>query len=325
MIFLNRNRENKILSSLEQILFKIKHRRFKLTKLAVYAILIIVSYEFIYPLIRMLSMAVMSSQDIINPTVDWIPKKLSFSNLVVAARVLEYPKILFNSVWFSGLLAICQTVVSAITGYAFARYDFKFKKLWFFMMLLSFIIPVPLVLIPRVMMFVSVQTGSGMQMIGTPIPQTMLSLTGQGIYSTILILIFYRFFSMIPLSLYEAAAIDGASSWQVFYHVAVRMSLPTIFMVLLLSMVWNWNETYITNTLLRNGIQLLPTQLSLFDSTFPTVVSSVARQGGKAEMKINEAYKMAATLISIAPLLLLYAFVQKRFIEGIESTGITGE
>lgn len=86
------------------------------------------------------------------------------------------------------------------------------------------------------------------------------------------------------------------------------------------SFVWNWNETYITGTLLRNSIELMPSKLGLFNSEF----DSMASAAGSA-FKINEAYKMAATFLSIAPLLVLYAFVQKRFIQGIENTGITGE
>ncbi len=86
------------------------------------------------------------------------------------------------------------------------------------------------------------------------------------------------------------------------------------------SLVWNWNETYITSTLLRSGLQLLPIQLGVFDSEF---ASSIQASGDV--FKINEAYKMSATLISITPLLILYGFVQKRFIQGIENTGITGE
>ena len=125
---------------------------------------------------------------------------------------------------------------------------------------------------------------------------------------------------MIPKVLDEAAMIDGAGSLQVFYHVVIRMSLSTILVVFLFSFVWNWNETYITGTLLRNTIELLPAKLSLFNSEFDSVASAA---GGA--FKLNEAYKMAATFISIASLLLLYSVVQKQFIQGIENTGITGE
>ena len=70
-------------------------------------------------------------------------------------------------------------------------------------------------------------------------------------------------------------------------------------------------------------MELLPAKLSVFDSQFEGAANAATGSGGN--YKINEAYKMAATLISIAPLLVLYGFVQKQFIQGIENTGITGE
>jgi multiple sugar transport system permease protein len=147
-----------------------------------------------------------------------------------------------------------------------------------------------------------------------------MAVLGQGVNSTILILIFQNFFNLIPKSLDEAAMIDGAGPFRVFIHIGLKLSFSTVLVVFLFAFVWNWNETYVTGTLLRSGLQLLPSKLSLFDSEFESAVSS----SGSA-FKLNEAYKMAATFISIAPLLILYSFVQKRFIEGIENTGITGE
>ena len=292
----------------------------KIQKLLIYFVLICISFVFLKPIFGIISKTFMSSADVIDPAVEWLPKKFSIGNLKVAAGVLKINKTLLKSIMFSGLLAICLTVVSALTGYALSRFNFRFKHFWFVMILLAFIIPVPVLMVPRLMMFVSFQEAIKFTLIGTPIPQVLMALLGQGVYSTVLILIFNNFFNMIPHVLDEAAMIDGAGPLKVFYHVVIKMSLSTILVVFLFSFVWNWNETYITGTLLRNSIELLPSKLSLFNSEF----DSMASASGSA-FKINEAYKMAATFISIAPLLVLYAFVQKRFIQGIENTGITGE
>ena len=292
----------------------------RIQKLLIYFVLICISVVFLQPIFRIISKTFMSTADVIDPAVEWLPKKFSLGNLKVAANVLKLSKTLRNSILFSGVLAICQTTVSALTGYALSRFRFRLKNFWFVMILLAFIIPVPVLMIPRLMMFVSFQETIHVSLIGTPIPQVLMALLGQGVYSTVLILIFNNFFNMIPHVLDEAAMIDGAGPLKVFYYVVVRMSLSTILVVFLFSFVWNWNETYITGTLLKNSIELLPSKLSLFNSEF----DSVASASGSA-FKINEAYKMAATFISIAPLLVLYAFVQKRFIQGIENTGITGE
>ena len=116
--------------------------------------------------------------------------------------------------------------------------------------------------------------------------------------------------------------IDGASPRQIFLEIAMKISASTVLVVFLFSFVWNWNETYTTGTLVRSSIQLLPAKLDAFDSAFQTYANAGR---GTAVFRINEAYKMSATIISITPLLILYAFVQKRFIQGIENTGITGE
>lgn len=291
-------------------------------KAGIYFVLICISYIYLEPILHMISMAFMSGKDVIDPSVEWLPKHPSFENLKIAVTVLDIKKTLFNSIWFSSLLAIAQTIVSALTSFALSRYEFRGKRIWFVMILLAFIIPVPLLMIPRLMIFISAQNFLGFNLIGTPIPQILMSITGQGIYSTVLILIFYNFFNLIPHSLDEAAMIDGASPRQVFVEIVMKLSSTTVLVVFLFSLVWNWNETYMTGTLVRSSIALLPAKLNIFDSVFQAYANSGP---SSAEFRINEAYKMAATLISITPLLILYSFVQKQFIQGIENTGITGE
>lgn len=287
-----------------------------ISNVVIYALLISISYVYLFPLFKIISLTFMSQADIINQEVDWIPTSLDFGNIRVAYNVLGGWTTIFNSVWVSLLFALAQTFVSALTGFAFARYEFRFKRFWFSMVLISFIIPVPVLLAPRIMMFSTFQNTLGVQMFGSIIPQFLMSITGQGINSAILILIFYNFFRVIPISLDEAAKIDGATSVQILWHIIIKMSIPAITIVMLFSFVWNWNETYLTGIFIKDSIALLPMRLSAFDGLF-------AARGG--DNLLSEAYKMAATFFSINPLLIIYLFAQKQFIEGIENTGITGE
>ncbi|MBO5197792.1 MAG: carbohydrate ABC transporter permease [Lachnospiraceae bacterium] len=292
----------------------------KIGKLTIYFLLVCIGYIYLEPLIKMVSMAIMSSDDIIDPAVEWIARKPTFDNFKIAASVLKVKKSMITSLVFSASIAVLQTIVSAMTGYALSRFKFSGKKFWFTMILFTFIMPVTVLMIPRLMIFVGIRTVFGIQLLGTPIPQALMAVLGQGINGTILILIFWNFFNMIPYTLDEAAMIDGAGPFRVFYHIAVRLSLSTVLIVFLLAFVWNWNETYQAATYLGGKLELMPLKLASFDAVFN---SESASAGG--DLKLNEAYKMAATLISIAPLLILYAFVQKQFIQGIENTGITGE
>ena len=289
-------------------------------KIIIYFVLICIGFVYLEPILEMIAKAMMYAADIIDPSVTWIPKSLSFDNLRVAAQVLKLEETLKNSILFSGALAAAQTVVSAMTAYALSRFDFKGKRIWFVMIILTFIMPVPVLMVPRLMMLVTAQSATGIQLVGTVIPQAAMAVLGQGVYAAVLILIFYTSFNMIPRVLDEAAEIDGATAWRVFWSIVVRISGSTILVVFLFSFVWNWNETYITSTLLRGNLALLPAKLDMFNSEFESAASAV---GGA--FRLNEAYKMSATLISISPLVLLYVFVQRKFIQGIENTGITGE
>ena len=301
--------------------------------LAVYVILILVSYQFIYPLLRMLSMTLMSEDDIINPVVNWIPQSLSFGNLQTALRVMNPRVTFFHSTWFSGVQAVGATLVAAMTGFAFARYEFPLKKFWFFMIIVAFIIPIPVMMVPRTMMFINFNETFDIRMIATPWPQIFMAFGGQGVFSTILILIFYNFTRMIPPALDEAAAIDGANSLQIFYHIILKLSIATLLVIFLLSFVWNWNETFITNSFLRPGahsIELMPSRLQAFEGMFSEHAGpSDGIQGPEGELgsemeRLNEAFRMSGTLISIIPLFVLYLLVQRHFIKGIENTGLTG-
>lgn len=286
-----------------------------LGKFCIYFLLICIGYVYMSPIFEMISKSVMSAEDLVDPSITWLAKKFTLENFKVAAETLDISKTMVNSIWFSALLALAQTAVSATTGFALSRYKFKGRGLWFGMIILAFILPIPLLTVPRIMIVEVFRDITGVNLFGTIVPQFVMSLLGQGTYSTILVLVFYNFFNMIPTSLDEAAMIDGASAIKVFYHVAIRLSASTILVVFMLSFVFNWNETYTTSTMLNNKIELLPIKLSLFDNEVVT---------GDAGA-VNEAYKMAATLISIAPMLVLYALVQRQFIEGIENAGITGE
>ena len=297
-------------------------RRVNYTNLAVYVILLFISYQFIYPLLRMFTMSFMATEDILNPMVNWIPRTWTFFNMQIASRVMRFSTTLFNSVWFSGILALGQTVVSALTGYALARFNVRFKQVWFVLLILTFILPAPVLLVPRIMMLVSFGEMTGFIVFGTVYPQIAMAFLGQGMFSAILILIFYNFTRMIPQALDEAAAIDGASPFGVFYHVTIKLSVTTMLVVFLLSFVWNWNETYVTGVILRGGLDLITSRLQDFNAIFAD--TGADRIEGTEELRINEAFRMAGTLVSITPLFALYLLVQKQFIRGIENTGLTG-
>lgn len=305
---------------------KVRIGRF-ISQAVVYIFLITIAYVFVYPIMKMISISFMSSSDLVNPEVIWLPKTFTFRNYVVSWVLLNGSVSLFNSLMYSTILAVLQTLVSAITGFAFARYEFRGKKILYTILMLSFIIPIPILLITQYNFFSSFYTkiqwtGDG-KGLNTYASQIIMAFFGQGVNSAILILIFVNFFKMIPTDLYEAGKIDGANPLQLFWHITIKLSFSTIVVVFLFSFVWNWNETYVTSVFVGDGVELFTSQLGKLQSNSSIRVSSGRQEG--TEVTLDEAYRMAATVISIIPLLILYFVGQKSFVEGIEKTGITGE
>lgn len=278
-------------------------------------LLFLIGFVYLYPLIRMLSMSFMDSRDIVDPNVGIIPTKLSFINYVQSYQVLNLPKSLWNSFWLSTLLAIFQTVSSAMAGYAFARFSFKGKNILLILVLITYIVPMQVLTIPRFMVF------SFYNLVGSVLPLLTVALFGQGLNSPIFILIFYNFFRMQPPSIDEAARIDGASYAQVFWRITMALSIPVLTVAFMFSFVWNWNETYVTGLVAAGRFRTLPLELEGFVASY----NRLFVRPGSTHSLINEAIRMAGTMIAISPLLAIYLFLQRQFVEGIEKTGITGE
>lgn len=283
------------------------------TRVLTYFILIGIGVVFLHPILYMLVNSFKSVSDLVNPTIEWIPNKLYLENYKSALEVLEYGKSFGVTLALVGVATIFQTVSCALAGYALARHDLPLKKLWIVMMILSFLTPSSVTLIPKYLMF------NTYGLIGNPLSILIPAILGQGVNSTIFVLVFFNFFSRYPRSFDEAARLDGASGLTIFFKVAVPICMPAVIVSLLFSFVWFWNETYVSGLLLGNSMRTLPMKLQSF-------VEEYSRLGGSgAENKINESLQLAATVLVISPLMVLYIALQKHFIEGIESAGITGE
>lgn len=293
-----------------------KHFKEPANKLILYVILIGVGYAYLFPLLYMVTSSFMSVEDLVNPTVRWIPTRLTLDNFKRSLQVLEYSKSFVNSVISSTIPALLQTFVTALVGYGLARFDFPLKRLWFVLILATFLIPSQTTLVTRYILY------SRLRLVGTPLASFVPALFGQGFKSAIFILMYYNFFSMLPKAFDEAAEIDGASSMQIFTRVILPLSAPALVTSFIFSLVWYWNETLLTGMFFGKELKTLPLALRDFvwrySVLFPTA-------DGSAANRINEGIRMAATLLTVLPLLVTYGFLQRYFVESLERTGITGE
>ncbi|WP_213075161.1 carbohydrate ABC transporter permease [Fervidobacterium pennivorans subsp. shakshaketiis] len=286
------------------------------TKTIIYVVLIGIGYAYLYPLLYMITSSFMSVEDLVNPTVVWIPTKFTLDNFVRAWKVLEMPKALWNSVYTSAIPALAQSLITALIAYGLSRFEFPLKRFWIVLMLATFLIPTQVTLVTKYVLF------STLRLTDTIFATFLPAIFGQGIRSAIFILLYLNFFNMLPKAIDEAAEIDGANTFQVFYKIILPLSLPAIVTTFIFSLVWYWNETLLSGLLLGNKIKTLPLELRDFVVRYAVMFPTA---DGSAANRINEGIRMAATMITILPLLITYLFLQRQFVESLERTGITGE
>lgn len=291
-----------------------------LMKTLIYLLLIGIGYVYLFPVLFMIVNSFMSLDDLVNSMVRWIPTQIYMENYAKAWSVLNYPVNLLKTFMVAGVPALLLTASSAVVGYGFARFDFPGKKIMFVLMLASFIIPPQVTMMPTFLMF------KNYNLLGSLETYIYPALLGQGIKSALFILIFYQFFRKLPAALEEAAELDGAGPVKIFYRIGLPMAGPAMIIVFIFSFVWYWNETYLAGIYFGNELTILPLELQKFVDSYnklyaPNSQGSQDSQGSQ----LNEAVKMAGTLLTILPLLVVYFVLQRWFVEGIDRSGITGE
>lgn len=305
-------------------MMRLKHRLFRgkdsdkglLSKILTYGILTGLGFVFVYPLIYMVSTSFMDSKDLVDSTVSWIPTRLSVESFIKAGRTLEVMKGLKDSLIMTVIPALLQTIVLAFAGYGLGRHPVPLKKFWIALSVLIFLIPTQVTMIPRFLLF------NSYRLVGSVWPMYLISVLGQGIKSSIFLLVYYQFFSTYPKTLDEAAKIDGAGRLKIFFKIALPMAKPSIVVCFLFSFIWIWNDTTQIAQYSTGAVTTLPMLLQQFVERFNKLYSSASVSTGGA---LNESIRLAGTLLTILPLIVLYLVLQKQFVESIEKTGITGE
>ncbi|MDR2654822.1 MAG: carbohydrate ABC transporter permease [Oscillospiraceae bacterium] len=287
---------------------------------AIYALVICIGFIYIYPLLYMISSSFMTLDDLLDSSIKWLPSSVTFANYAQAAKSMDFWKSFFQSIIIAGVPTVCNLVSCALIGYGLARFEFPGKKIVFGVIILTFVLPSQITMIPTYVLY------SNLGILGTIWSFILPSMFGMGINAPIFILIFYQFFRQVPRALIEAAHIDGAGYFASFLRIALPSAVPAFITVALFSFVWYWNESYLTEmyvhgVLTDSGWTTLIIQLDNFASNY----SSYATTAASAATSLNEAIKMSGTLLSVLPLLLMYFFLQRHFVESIDKAGITGE
>ena len=287
------------------------------TVLLLYAILIVFCYIFLYPILYMFVTSIKALPDLINDSVMWIPSKVDFSSYGSALEVMNFTGSLLDTLKLTLLPAVCQVATAALTGYAFAQYRFPLRRLFLGLLVLTFVVPLVVTLMPTYLMY------KQMNMLGTLGAVVYPALLGQGVNAAIITLIFYLFYRQLSVSIVEAAKLDGCGHWRVFTRIALPTVRSAALIAFLFSFVWYWNETtlvgtYVTNTAYGSGSSMSTLLINLqnFEANYKNMF------GAENAAKINEAITMAGSVLCVSPLLLVYFALQRFFVQSVDMMGI---
>lgn len=275
-----------------------------------YAVLTIFAFLTIFPFLWMLSTSFKSQQAIFSLPPQLIPDLLfepemwdNYTDVLTRHNFVRYT---LNSLFIATMAASGQIITSSLAGFAFARMEFRGKNLIFAVLLSTTLIPVEVSIIPEFLLGVKffdplLEPIGGWMNTYLPliIPSFMV-----GTFGTFLM---REFFSTVPAELEEAAVIDGASTFRIYWSIFLPLSIPAMTTLFLIAFINNWNE-------------LLRPVLYVSDRDLRTITMGLTTFQGAYEAQWG--LLLAGSVVSIVPLLIIYIFAQNFIIEGIATTGL---
>ena len=275
-----------------------------------------ICFVIIYPTLTQLSTALKDVEDLFDPSVVWVPKTFTNVNfkgggwyeLLIALR---------NTLMVTVVTSVLQLFSCTYIGYGFARFRFRGRGVLFALVLLTMIVPPELIMVPLFLNFryfnlFGLLGGTGINMIGSMWPYAFTSLTGTGIRNGLFIYLMRQFFRGMPGELEEAAYVDGAGPIRTYFRVMLPNALPVMLIVFIFSFVWMYNDVFFAQMFMPNADLMSRNMVRL-----PLVIRY--EQGPEATLAHN-----AAIILYLMPLIVLYAWLQRHFVESVERSGIVG-
>lgn len=286
------------------------------------------SFVILYPIIQKISTSIKDKADLYSPIVVWIPENYTLENFKDAIRIMDYWETLLNTFALSATTTILTAASCALAGYGFARLNFKGSKLLFGGVILTILVPPTTILIPiylnlkdfTLMGLVPLLTGKSVNLLNSYWPFILTSLTANSLKAGLYIFIFRQFFRGIPKEVEEAAYIDGAGIGKTFTSIMLPNAVPAIITTTLFSFVWQWNDSFYTTTYLTSS-KVLSTQLSSLPYNLAVALGGDINKSDPFYLSMVQD---TGILLAILPLIIIYLFVQRYFVESIERTGIVG-
>lgn len=271
----------------------------KLKKLLIYIPVLIVAAFFFIPLLWMISTSLKGSEEIFISPPRWIPKNIKWKNYKDAFEAIPYVKYILNTVKTTGLAVLGNVISAPMIGYAFGKLKWPGRDKVFLLVIATMMLPFSVTMIPLYSM------SSKFGWINTYIPLVLPDFLGRSYF----IFLMRQFYMNLPDELLEAARIDGAGEMWVYTRVALPLVKPAVVAVALFSAVWSWTDFMGPLIYLNKEAKwTISLGLSQFTNTYG----------------VDWALLMAAAVIAIIPMVILFFCLQKYFVEGSTSSGIKG-
>jgi ABC-type glycerol-3-phosphate transport system permease component len=264
-----------------------------------YVVMTTLALIFMIPLLWMLSTSLKARWEIFAWPPEWVPETAHWGNYVEAFTKYPLGRFMLNTLVLVAFNLVGQMLVVPLVAYGFARLEFPGKRVLFVMVLATMMIPGHIKLIP---LFTAYHR---LDLIDTYVPLILPAFFG----SPFFIFLMVQYMRTIPRDLDDAARIDGASTWGILYKVLLPLCKPPLTVIFVFTFLWTWNE-FLHPLIFLNTFETFPIQVGL----------SLFRGRYSVEWNLF----MAATLVSILPILVLYFFAQERLIGGIASVGLKG-
>lgn len=267
-------------------------------RLVGYAALLALAVVAAAPLLWMLSTSLKSNTNVFSYPPQWIPHDWKFSNYTTLWDDLPMNRWLLNTAFISTAVVLGQLLFCSMAAYAFARMTFRGRDLLFYVFLASLMVPYQVTLIPAFVLisklgWIDTYKALIIPQLSTPFGIFMLR----------------QFFMTLPKELEEAARLDGASYWRIYRTIIIPLSKPSLLAFGVFSFIGMWGD-FLWPLIVTNSTDkmTLTVGLNYLSNSYNT----------------DWARLMAGDVISLAPLMLIYAIAQRYFIQGIAMTGLKG-
>jgi multiple sugar transport system permease protein len=277
------------------------HRRQILGSLNRHALLTVVALAFMSPLLWMLTSGFKSNDEMFAQPIVWWPRALRWSNF---GDVFNYPgfpflRFLANSLFYAGSVTVGTVLSCAIVAYGFARLRFPGRNILFAITIATMMIPGIVTFIPTFVLF------KYLGLLGSYAPLIIPAFLGNPFF----IFMLRQFFMGLPWELSEAAKVDGAGEWLIFWRIMLPLVRSALIVVAVFSFVWTWQD-FFGPLIYLSDPNSFPLSLGLF--------------AFHAQRTTDWTHLMAAATLTTLPLIVLFFFTQRYFLQGITLTGLKG-